>query len=157
MRCSHLVMLIVVLPVLLSSLEIQLAQGIKCYSCGPCPGKGEERKCGAEHDACSEITRMRDSNPISISRSCSSKAIEGRVKEKGEVDCDKLRPIETVRNSTLYGKHCFCYEDLCNELIPPPTPTTPGSSASVITGFSTFLQILGASISAFLIKGTFKQ
>ncbi|ODM86896.1 hypothetical protein Ocin01_19785 [Orchesella cincta] len=44
MRCSHLVMLIVVLPVLLSSLEIQLAQGIKCYSCGPCPGKGEERK-----------------------------------------------------------------------------------------------------------------
>ncbi|ODM87873.1 putative arsenical pump-driving ATPase [Orchesella cincta] len=151
MRC-HLMMLIVVLPVLLSSLEIQLAEGIKCYfvecSGSACVGKGVEMDCEANYDRCFESLRwMTLSNETRIDRSCSDKETEDHVKEIG-LSCEDFRPVKN--GSTTLSKQCFCYADLCNDKFTDfglvTTPAGLTNDAPLITGHSTVLLLVIASI-----------
>ncbi|ODM59405.1 hypothetical protein Ocin01_20226 [Orchesella cincta] len=141
MQCSRLMMLVVLLLVLLSSLEIQLAEGIKCYSCRGCMGKGEEKDCGEKYDRCGEVKQwMALSNMTRTFRFCSDKASEDHVRRL-DLTCDVFRPV--VNGSTTLSRQCFCSADLCNDVLTDIEMTTTGSAnaASLITEYPTLLQL----------------
>ncbi|ODM87872.1 hypothetical protein Ocin01_18810 [Orchesella cincta] len=149
MRYLRLKMLIVVLPVLLSSLEIQLAEGIKCYTCSECVGTGgEEKSCDPHFDRCAEtLNWMIASNKTRTDRFCSDEIFENKHKKIGLM-CDDFQPL---KNGTVMAKLCFCDADLCNGMLTDPISTTPPPSssndASLITGFSTRYQLISSPVS----------
>ncbi|ODN06254.1 hypothetical protein Ocin01_00405 [Orchesella cincta] len=84
--------LVVIIGLLLS--DIQLAQGLKCYFCNGCKGKGTEIECKPPIDAGCVIHAP--GNGV-VQRDCSNEAAAGLGGK-----CDGT------------DKNCYCTTDLCN-------------------------------------------
>ncbi|ODM88489.1 hypothetical protein Ocin01_18192 [Orchesella cincta] len=119
-------------------------------------GKGKRRKAARRRmTVCVEtMDWMTASNKTQTARftltdRCSDQKFQNQSSQLG-LTCDMFRP--PVPGSTILARHCFCHADLCNYMLPVPTLATTTTAevsstqatndASLITGFSTLLQLL---------------
>ncbi|ODM98186.1 hypothetical protein Ocin01_08494 [Orchesella cincta] len=137
-----------VILVLMSSLEIQLTEGIKCYDCGNCTGMGgEEFDCGSDDRCLETMVVFTKSRKIIHTQTCSSEKKQKESVEKNYT-CDSFRQFEHWENT--FVKECFCSTDLCNTKL--LTTECKSNDGPMIGGYF-YSTIASFTTTFFLLKG----
>ncbi|ODM88789.1 hypothetical protein Ocin01_17893 [Orchesella cincta] len=98
--------IILIVVVWLFLVDLQVAQGIKCYECYQCEDgwSGVEKECGEEDDRC---LMTKDKDGGWINKMCTRKGTEDYAKIQ-KAKCDDF--------GKEGQKWCFCDTDLCNDM-----------------------------------------